>query len=173
MKLTRLATTMAASVLIAAPLAACSTDSTTDSASSAAVSTTTESAAASTPSQILSSTAWETTGAVDQNGAHPALTDSDVAAYVGYAYFQPDGTFTMFTLDDAPKMQGDWTVTPDGKTRTIVAKDPAGKVLFTRDSPITELTPEVFTYRTYPDPKNTAEYIDIIHTPTTHARPRA
>ena len=36
-----------------------------------------------TPSQVLSSTPWETTGAKDKNGNSVALTDASVAGYVG------------------------------------------------------------------------------------------
>lgn len=174
MKIGKIALTATAAALIAAPLAACGNDSATsgDSTSAATSATGTEQAGA-TPSQILSSTAWKTTGAVDQNGTKLPLDDKNVTNYVGFAYFHPDGTFEMFTLDDAPKMHGDWTVSPDGKTRTIVAKDAAGTVQFTRESQITELTGSTFTYRTYPDEKNKSVYIDIVHTPTTHPQPAA
>ncbi|UTT39453.1 DUF4822 domain-containing protein [Glutamicibacter mishrai] len=125
------------------------------------------------PSEILPSTAWETTGATDAKGETVQLSDKDVSNFVGNAYFHADGTFDMYNLDDSPKMQGDWTVTEDGKTRSIVAKDDAGKVLFTRDSDIVTLTDEEFTYRVFPDPQKTDVYFDIIHTPTDHAEPSA
>ncbi|WP_018177327.1 DUF4822 domain-containing protein [Jongsikchunia kroppenstedtii] len=131
------------------------------------------SSATQTPSQILSSTSWETTGAVDNAGKRRALSDPDVKTYVGYAYFDADGTFAMYNLDDTPKMQGDWKLTPDGKTRIITAKDENGKVRFTRSSPIETLTPLEFTYRTYPVQNNQSIYIDIVHTPTTHKAPIA
>ncbi|WP_426736136.1 DUF4822 domain-containing protein [Glutamicibacter sp. 2E12] len=124
-----------------------------------------------TPSEILSSTAWETTGATDAQGEAVELSDKDVSNFVGNAYFRADGTFYMYNLDDSPKMQGDWTVSDDGKTRSIVAKDDAGKVLFTRDSQIVTLTGEEFTYRVFPDPEKTDVYFDIIHTPTSHPEP--
>ncbi|MGQ3383337.1 DUF4822 domain-containing protein [Glutamicibacter sp. TV12E] len=126
-----------------------------------------------TPSEILSSTAWETTGATDAKGEAVQLSDKDVSNFVGNAYFRADGTFDMYNLDDSSKMQGDWTVTEDGKTRSIVAKDDAGKVLFTRDSDIVTLTDEEFTYRVFPDPQKSDVYFDIIHTPTDHAEPTA
>lgn len=123
------------------------------------------------PSDLLASTAWETTSATDAQGQSVPLTDPRVKQFVGYAYFTSDGSFTMFNLDDTPKMQGDWTVSSDGKTRTVVAKDATGKVLFRRDVDIVTLTPKKFTYRVYPNEKDKTVYFDIIHTPTDHAAP--
>ncbi|MBA5791582.1 DUF4822 domain-containing protein [Flavobacterium sp. xlx-214] len=124
-----------------------------------------------TPSQILSSTAWETTSAKNEAGEKVALNNAGVSNFVGFAYFKTNGSFTMFNLDDSPKMQGDWTVSADGKTRTIVAKNNAGETLFTRVVDITVLTTQEFTYRIYPDVENKAKYFDIIHTPTNHKEP--
>ena len=124
-----------------------------------------------TPSEILASTAWETTNAKNENGTNVSLTDSNVINFVGFAYFDIDGTFTMYNLDDSPKMQGDWSVSPDGRTRTIVAKNDAGETLFTRVVDITVLTTEEFTYRIYPNAEITSVYFDIIHTPTNHVKP--
>ncbi|QIM17774.1 DUF4822 domain-containing protein [Leucobacter coleopterorum] len=124
------------------------------------------------PSAVLASTPWQTTGAVNQNGDEVALTDPAVANFVGWAYYKTDGTFTMYNLDDTPKMRGDWVVSPDGTTRTLVAKDAEGNVLFTRVVPITVLTNEEFTYRITPDAANPDVYYDIVHTPTTHVEPQ-
>lgn len=121
--------------------------------------------------KILASTAWETTGAKDQNGADVALTDANVSGFVGYAYHKANGTFAIYSLADVLRMQGDWSVPADGKTRTLVAKNPDGSIRFTRVVPITVLTDKEFTYRTYPVENNTSVYIDIIHTPTTHTEP--
>ncbi len=124
-----------------------------------------------TPSEILSSTAWETTAAQDNNGKNVDLTNSNVSNFVGFAYFKSNGTFTMFNLDDTPKMKGDWSVSADGKTRTIVAKNDAGETLFTRVVDITVLTKKEFTYRIYPNNDDKTVYFDIIHTPTDHKEP--
>ncbi|WP_261509780.1 DUF4822 domain-containing protein [Chryseobacterium paludis] len=124
-----------------------------------------------TPSQVLASTPWETTNAKNQNGQSVPLTDSNVANFVGFAYFKADGTFTMYNLDNSPKMHGDWSISADGTTRTIVAKDNNGNVLFTRVVKITVLTKQEFTYRVFPDANNQSVYYDIIHTPTTHPEP--
>ncbi|GEE00870.1 hypothetical protein nbrc107696_13160 [Gordonia spumicola] len=166
MKLSRILAGTAAAALIAVPLAACSSSDDT-----AAPATSSVSAQDMTPSAILSSTAWETTGAKNQDGKDVPLTGKSASNYVGFAYFNADGTFTMYTLDDAPKMQGDWTVSEDGKTRTIVSKDDKGAVKFTRDSEIITLTSSEFTYRTYPVEGDKSTYVDIIHTPTTHQQP--
>lgn len=128
---------------------------------------------AGTPSAVLASTAWETTSAKDAKGAKVALTDEDVKNYVGWAYFKKDGTFTLYNLDDTAKGKGTWYVSPDGKKRTIVAKNADGSVQYTRTVEIVTLTEKEFTYRVYPEASNKAVYYDIVHTPTKHAEPRA
>lgn len=124
-----------------------------------------------TPSEILASTPWETTGAKNEKGENVALDNPDVVGSVGFAYFMSNGKFEIFSLQDAPRIQGDWTVTPDGKTRTLVAKNASDKVLFTRDVQITVLTSKEFTYRLYPNANDRSKYVDIIHTPTNHKKP--
>lgn len=124
-----------------------------------------------TPSELLASTPWKTTAAFDQDGDRIALDDPAVANFVGWAYFDADGTYTMYNLDDSPKLRGDWTVTPDGSERWINAKNAAGDVLFQRVVPITELTKNVFTYRVFPNAGDTGMYYDIVHTKTNHVEP--
>ncbi|WP_402844594.1 DUF4822 domain-containing protein [Microbacterium sp. GXS0129] len=124
-----------------------------------------------TPSSILAATPWETTGAVDQDGTPVALTDPAVANFVGWAYYDADGTFRMYNLDDTPKMHGDWSIDPNGEARTITAKDDTGAALFTRTVPLVTLTTEEFTYRVTPDANTPDVYYDIIHTPTDHPEP--
>lgn len=161
-------TAMGSAVLAMGLLAACSSGAATEAPAS---SSTPSESVTQNPSQVLSATAWQTTGAVDQDGNNVALTDDTATNYVGYAYFKDGGEFTMYTLDDEPKMHGDWTVSEDGKTRHIVAKDDAGKTLFERESEITALTGDEFTYRSYPEEGNQDLYVDIIHTPTDHEEP--
>lgn len=129
------------------------------------------SASSSTGADLLVGTPWETTGAIDQDGNEVALTDEAVVNFVGWAYYDADGTFTMYNLDDTPKMQGDWAVSPDGSERTLVAKDDDGEILFERVVPITELTTDAFTYRVVPDEAAPETYFDVVHTPTDHAEP--
>lgn len=169
----RLVATSMAALATAAVLAACgATDGAVSGSEQAGSSQqTAESTQSATPSDVLASTAWETTGAVDQDGKDVPLEDEDVATFIGWAYFDADGTFTMYNLDDTPKMQGDWTVTEDGTTRHIVAKDEAGEVMFERDSDIVTLAEDEFTYRVFPDENDTSVYVDIVHTPTDHAEP--
>ncbi|WP_433633677.1 DUF4822 domain-containing protein [Nocardia sp. CA-120079] len=148
-------------------LAACGSS---NSSNSTAMSTHISSAAAA-PSATLAATPWETTAAKNAQRGSVPLTDDSVENYVGFAYFRPNSTFTMFNLDNSPKMHGDWSVSPDGKTRTIVAKNDAGQEQFRRVVDIVTLTDQEFTYRVYPEPANKAVYYDIIHTPTTHPEP--
>lgn len=124
-----------------------------------------------TPSDLLASTPWKTTSAVDQDGNRVALDDPAVSNFVGWAYFDADGTYTMYNLDDSPKMNGDWTVAPDGSERWINSKDANGKVLFERTVPITQLDKNTFTYRVVPNADDPSVYYDIVHTKTNHAEP--
>ncbi|WP_313810835.1 DUF4822 domain-containing protein [Glutamicibacter sp.] len=124
-----------------------------------------------TPSQTLASTPWKTTSAVDQDGNRVALDNPAVSNFVGWAYFKADGTYTMYNLDNSPKLKGDWTVNAEGTERWINAKNDAGDVLFQRVVPITELTKNVFTYRVFPNAADTSVYYDIVHTKTNHVEP--
>ncbi len=124
-----------------------------------------------TPSQVLSSTPWETTGAKDKNGNSVALTDASVAGYVGFAYFKADGNFAIYGLNDVLRSRGTWSVDPQGKTRTIASLNPDGTVIFTRDVEILVLNRNEFTYRIRPNSADPSIYYDIIHTRTTHAEP--
>ncbi|WP_228455367.1 DUF4822 domain-containing protein [Chryseobacterium sp. Tr-659] len=124
-----------------------------------------------TPSQTLSSTPWETTGAKDKNGNNVALTDASVAGYVGFAYFKADGKFAIYGLNDVLRSRGKWVVDPQGKTRTITVLNPDDSVIFTRDVEILVLNRNEFTYRIRPNAGDPSIYYDIIHTRTSHAEP--
>ncbi|WP_300685655.1 DUF4822 domain-containing protein [Chryseobacterium sp.] len=124
-----------------------------------------------TPSQVLSSTPWETTGAKDKNGNSVALTDTSVAGYVGFAYFKADGNFVIYGLNDVLRSRGTWSVDPQGKTRTIASLNPDGTAIFTRDVEILVLNRNEFTYRIRPNSSDPSIYYDIIHTKTSHAEP--
>ncbi len=125
-----------------------------------------------TPSQVLSSTPWETTGAKDKNGANVALTDASVAGYVGFAYFKADGNFAIYSLTDVLRSRGTWSVDAQGKTRTIAALNPDGTTIFKRDVEILVLNRNEFTYRIRPNAADPSIYYDIIHTRTAHAEPK-
>ncbi|MGG7470820.1 DUF4822 domain-containing protein [Chryseobacterium arthrosphaerae] len=124
-----------------------------------------------TPSQVLSSTPWETTGAKDKNGNSVTLTDASVAGYVGFAYFKADGKFAIYGLNDVLRSRGTWSVDAQGKTRTIAALNPDGTTIFTRDVEILVLNKNEFTYRIRPNSSDPSVYYDIIHTRTSHAEP--
>ena len=162
-------TAVAASTVVLAALAIVPT--TAAAAAPAAPASVASFRVAQTPSDVLASTPWKTTGAFDQDGNRIALDDPAVANFVGWAYFKADGTYTMYNLDDSPKLRGDWTVTPDGSERWINAKNAAGQVLFQRVVPITQLDKNVFTYRIFPNAADTSFYYDIVHTKTNHVEP--
>lgn len=123
------------------------------------------------PSQLLSSTPWETTGAKDKNGSTVALTDASVAGYVGFAYFKTDGNFAIYGLNDILRSRGTWSVDLIGKTRRITSLNPDGTTIFSRDVEILVLNRNEFTYRIRPNSSDPSIYYDIIHTKTTHPEP--
>lgn len=106
---------------------------------------------------------WITTKALDQNGKMVRQDNEQVATYFGLAEYYPNGTFKMTTLDGKPKMQGDWSFSKSGSTRTLVAKDAAGKVLFTRTVENVKVKSNEYIYRVYPKQNNKKEYFDIVH----------
>ncbi|REC76014.1 DUF4822 domain-containing protein [Chryseobacterium rhizosphaerae] len=121
----------------------------------------------------LASTPWETTGAKDKDGNNVALTNASVAGYVGYSYFRANGTFKIVGLDDVFRSQGKWSISADGKKRTLIGINPAtGAVTFTRVVDILTLNETTFTYRIIPDAANPAVFYDIIHTKVTHSEPQ-
>ncbi|MCS3532822.1 DUF4822 domain-containing protein [Chryseobacterium sp. JUb7] len=124
-----------------------------------------------TPSQVLSSTPWATTGAKDKNGNNVALNDPAVAGFVGFAYFNSDGNFAIYGLNDVLRSIGTWSVDPQGKTRTITALRPDGTTIFTRDVDILELSKKVFTYRIHTNPSDPSVFYDIIHERVNHTEP--
>ncbi|WP_164233391.1 DUF4822 domain-containing protein [Microbacterium hydrocarbonoxydans] len=162
-------TAVAASTVVLAALAIVPT--TAAAAAPAAPASVASVRVAQTPSDVLASTPWKTTGAFDQDGSRIALDDPAVANFVGWAYFRADGTYAIYNLDDSLKLHGDWTVTPDGSERWINAKNDAGQVLFQRVVPIIRLDKNVFTYRVFPNAADTSVYYDIVHTRTNHVEP--
>lgn len=124
-----------------------------------------------TPSQTLSSTPWETTGAKDRNGQFVDLNNASVNGYVGFAYFKGDGSFVIYGLNDAIRSRGTWSVDALGTKRTITALNPDGTTIFTRDVEILVLNRNEFTYRIRPNAADQSIYYDIIHTRTPHAEP--
>ncbi|SHL44045.1 DUF4822 domain-containing protein, partial [Chryseobacterium polytrichastri] len=67
--------------------------------------------------------------------------------------------------------QGDWSISADGKTRTLVAKNPDGTVAWTRVTEILTLNETTFTYRVVPNAANPNVYYDIVHTKVNHMEP--
>jgi len=151
---------LSAAVLLSASFVSCSNDDDTEIV-----------VEQQTPSQVLSSTPWETTGAKDKNGNNVALADASVAGYVGFAYFKADGKFAIYSLTDVLRSRGTWSVDPQGKTRTIASLNPDGSTIFSRDVEILVLNKNEFTYRIRPNAADPSIYYDIIHTKTSHAEP--
>ncbi|WP_165826553.1 DUF4822 domain-containing protein [Chryseobacterium oncorhynchi] len=151
---------LSAAVLLSASFVSCSNDDDTEIV-----------VEQQTPSQVLSSTPWETTGAKDKNGNNVALVDASVAGYVGFAYFKADGKFAIYSLTDVLRSRGTWSVDPQGKTRIIASLNPDGSTIFSRDVEILVLNKNEFTYRIRPNAADPSIYYDIIHTKTSHAEP--
>ncbi|SIQ42262.1 protein of unknown function [Chryseobacterium sp. RU37D] len=124
-----------------------------------------------TPSQILSSTPWETTAARDKDGNPVDLNDAKVNGFVGFAYFKTDGNFAIYGLNDVLRSRGTWSVDPIGKTRTITALRADGATVFSRDVDILVLNKNEFTYRIHTNASDPSEFYDIVHTRVVHPEP--
>ncbi|ELX8378872.1 DUF4822 domain-containing protein [Providencia vermicola] len=112
---------------------------------------------------IMVDKVWVTTEALDQDKKRVDPANEQVANFFGLAEYYPDGTFKMTTLEGKPKMQGDWSFSEDGKSRSLTAKNDKGEVLFTRVVENVTVTPEEYTYRIYPSQDDTSKYVDIVH----------
>lgn len=112
---------------------------------------------------IMIDKVWVTTEALDQDNKKVDPADEQVANFFGLAEYYPDGSFKMTTLDGKPKMQGDWSFSQDGKSRSLTAKNDKGEVLFTRVVENITVTPDEYTYRIYPSQDDKSKYFDIVH----------
>lgn len=108
---------------------------------------------------------WVTTEAIDQSGASVPAADERVAVYFGNAEYFPGGKFNMTTPDGQPKMHGLWSLSEDGKTRTLTVLDDQGRTRFIRTVENVKVEDNEYTYRIYPEEGKTAVYIDIVHHP--------
>lgn len=115
--------------------------------------------------KVMVNKVWVTTDSVDNRGRHIPEKDKRVTNFYGLAEYKKDGTFVMFTPEGKQKLAGDWSFSPDGSTRTLVAKDAEGKTLFTRTVENITVQPNEYTYRIYPQANNQKQYIDIVHKP--------
>ncbi|MBG2913516.1 DUF4822 domain-containing protein [Proteus terrae] len=113
--------------------------------------------------KIMIEKVWVTTDAIDEKGNKTNADNAQVSNYFGLAEYYPNGTFIMFTPEGKQKMQGDWSISDDGKIRTLVAKDTEGKTLFTRDVENITIKNDEYTYRIYPNADDRNTYFDIIH----------
>lgn len=113
--------------------------------------------------KIMIEKVWVTTDAIDEKGNKTNADNAQVSNYFGLAEYYPNGTFIMFTPEGKQKIQGDWSISDDGKIRTLVAKDTEGKTLFTRDVENITIKNDEYTYRIYPNADDRNTYFDIIH----------
>ncbi|RKS84426.1 uncharacterized protein DUF4822 [Orbus hercynius] len=108
---------------------------------------------------------WLTTEALNQNNENIPSSNSAVNGFFGIAQYNADGTFKMYTQEGKLKLSGDWSLSDDGKSRTLVAKKPDGSIMFTRTVENITVEPETYTYRIYPEQNNNNVYYDIVHKP--------
>lgn len=114
---------------------------------------------------IMVDQVWLTTDAVNEKQENIPSSNDSVKSFFGIAQYNPDGTFKMYTPEGKLKLSGDWSISEDGKTRTLVAKKPDGSVMFTRTVENVTVEPTEYTYRIYPESNNSNVYFDIIHKP--------
>ena len=110
---------------------------------------------------------WVTTEALDQDGKAIPATDESVAGFFGLANYEKDGSVKMYTPEGKLKLQGDWSFSADGKTRTLTGKNDKREVLFTRVVENIKVAPDEYIYRVYPKPDDKSHYADIVHKPKT------
>lgn len=110
---------------------------------------------------------WVTTEALDQDGKAIPATDESVAGFFGLANYEKDGSVKMYTPEGKLKLQGDWSFSADGKTRTLTGKNDKGEVLFTLVVENIKVAPDEYIYRVYPKPDDKSHYADIVHKPKT------
>ena len=122
--------------------------------------------AANTADYLVGKT-WVTTEALDQDGKAIPATDESVAGFFGLANYEKDGSVKMYTPEGKLKLQGDWSFSADGKTRTLTGKNDKGEVLFTRVVENIKVAPDEYIYRVYPKPDDKSHYADIVHKPKT------
>ncbi|EMD0828924.1 DUF4822 domain-containing protein [Morganella morganii] len=122
--------------------------------------------AANTADYLIGKT-WVTTEALDQDGKAIPAIDESVAGFFGLANYEKDGSVKMYTPEGKLKLQGDWSFSADGKTRTLTGKNDKGEVLFTRVVENIKVTPDEYIYRVYPKPDDKSHYADIVHKPKT------
>lgn len=108
---------------------------------------------------------WITTNAINENNESIPSSNKDVNAFFGIAQYKADGTFDMYTPEGKLKLSGDWSMSQDGKTRTLVAKRADGTTMFTRTVDNVTVEPELYTYRIYPNSDDAKVYFDIVHKP--------
>lgn len=120
--------------------------------------------AANTADYLIGKT-WVTTEALDQDGKAIPATDESVAGFFGLANYEKDGSVKMYTPEGKLKLQGDWSFSADGKTRTLTGKNDKGEVLFTWVVENIKVTPDEYIYRVYPKPDDKSHYADIVHKP--------
>lgn len=115
--------------------------------------------------QKMVSKTWVTTGALDRNGASIPASDERVAVFFGNAEYFFDHNFSMTTPDGQPKMHGRWSMSGDGKTRTLTVLDENGQTRFTRVVENVKVEDDEYVYRIYPEETDKAVYFDIVHRP--------
>lgn len=93
---------------------------------------------ATTPSDILQSANWITTLVKDSVNTDVTAANQ---AYVGYAVYRKDGSFTITDLSGNLRSSGTWAVTADGKKRILVTS------AFTRIVDIVTLKEDLFIYK--------------------------
>ncbi|WP_392565173.1 DUF4822 domain-containing protein [Utexia brackfieldae] len=114
---------------------------------------------------LMTNKVWITTEAVNADNQIIPSSDKSVNGFFGIAEYNANGTFKMFTQEGKLKLAGDWSISQDGKSRTLIAKKPDGSVMFTRTVENVTVEPNLYVYRIYPEANNKNVYFDIVHKP--------
>lgn len=124
-----------------------------------------------TGSQYLSDRNWITTKVTNELGEDVTTNDPAANNYIGYAYYRTDGTFRIVSLEDAPKMFGEWKLTDNDTKRFLNVFKSDNTTAYTRSVDITQLNASIFTYKIFPNATDASKYYVVEHKPTDHKEP--
>ena len=87
--------------------------------------------------------------------------DEFVSRLAGVTRYHNDGTFRSVSMDSALVLEGNWSISDDGKTLNLIGVGKEGRPGFNIVAPVLKLNNTEFSYRVYPNPDNRNQYFDV------------
>ena len=110
---------------------------------------------------LLKTGTWITRSIHDSNGMIYSGKDAFVSRLAGVTRYHNDGTFRSVSMDSALVLEGNWTISDDGKTLNLIGVGKDGRPGFNIVAPVLKLNNTEFAYRVYPNPNNRNQYFDV------------